>query len=168
MTADGRLVALVGSEVQVWPLGSEPAIVAHQPEALGWLRADVSGRGAVAVVAQGQSGQGWLWAGGVWRPFGHTFGISPVDIVKDGLGWQAWMQTHSDRYDVLTLGTDGAVIARVAHAMTPTSTGFLDASDPSLLRTDDARVIGGLMLPQRCGPYLVGQDPQAEDRKSVV
>lgn len=138
--------------------------VAVAPEGLLYLRADTSSRGRLALVAQGQSGQGWLWAEGTWRPIGASFGQHCVDIVADGLGWQAVLQTAPDRYDLLTISAEGDVIARVACAMPWTSQGFLDASDPSrrLFYTDAGRVVGGVTLPQACGSYLVGQDPTAD------
>jgi len=158
---DGRVVAVVGDEIHTRTAGADlSGFVATVPEPLGWLRAEVNNTGALACVGQGQSGQGWLWsAAGGWFPLGQTFGVSPLEIVDNTLGWIVWMQTAADRYDVLLVGRDGDVIDRTSYAMSPTATGFLDAQEDSLLFTDQARQIGGVMLPNKAGPYLVGQDP---------
>jgi hypothetical protein len=163
VTRDGRIVAVVGQEIHVRLAGSQlSGIMATTPEPIGWLRAETNAAGALALVGQGQSGAGRLWARGSWTLLGVTFGVSPLEIVADGAGWLCWMQTHADRYAMLKLDDTGKVVAEVSYAMPPTSQGWLDATDPELRFTDVARRIGGVTLPNACGTYLVGQDPAAE------
>lgn len=137
--------------------------ISRCPEDLLFVRAD-SSHDKLAVVAQGSSGKAWLYFDTRWRELGVSFGQNCVEVNAVNDGFMLYVQIEPAHMKRMFLTLDGQIAHEEIAQIPWTSQGFLDASDPALLFTDAARRIGDVMLPQACGPYLVGQYPHDPPR----
>lgn len=167
-TRRGEVVFVRGLQVVVATVrreGAELALDEHPlpkdaPVGLLFVRGDRDNDGRLLVAAKGSddSCRWWTEARG-WLDAGPTHGNYCVEVEPRQSGWVLYIQRDSFRYEVLTIGGDGAILAR-SWAFFPdkeqgTAQGFLDA--PARLFTDQSTV-GHTIKPVSCGPFLVGQD----------
>lgn len=135
-----------------------------------FLRAAADDFGHMAAVGQGHDGQAAVIIAGRTTPvlLGGTFGTNPVEIAGLADGWRVYVQRAADAYDVVQVSPDGALVSSTTVPMAPTSQGFLDVYDWTVITQDAGRHRHGLVLPNQSpdGTVWVGQHP-TEDTLAV-